>query len=318
MRTHGEEEALLRLGELLKLLDYRHITVTPATHARVNARSTSQWATDLVGVFGWSRPFQAHVIPEHVFELMQQAGIAEQCRGGWRSTLRVSALNDQLYFHSAWPTDSAEAVFFGPDTYRYVAAVSQYLSSQRPTVKRAVDIGCGTGAGAIELTLQLPQAEVHAVDINDAALQLSRINAALAGVPIQVKNSDLLRDVDGSFDLIIANPPYMIDSAARAYRHGGGLLGAGLSLDIIDASLQRLNPGGTLLLYTGSAIIEGNDLFLHAARQHLQGRCSWRYREIDPDVFGEELESGPYGDADRIAAVLLRMTMPKGPTGPAG
>src|SRR5690606_1378135 len=83
--------------------------------------------------------------------------------------------------------------------------------------------------GATELALRIPDAQVLAVDINDAALRLTRINATLAGARIQAQHSNLLADVDGTFDLIISNPPYMLDPAARAYRNGGGTLGAGLS-----------------------------------------------------------------------------------------
>ena len=304
------DQALLRLGEALQQADYHHITVTPATHARVNARSSNQWASDLTGVFGWSRPFREQAVAGQIFELMQQADIIIPWQGGWRSLLRASTLNGNLYFHSAWPTDAAEAVFFGPDTYRYIAAMVQYFCVAHPSVKRAADIGCGAGPGGIELALRFPQAEIMALDINTAALRLSRVNAALAEAAIETVNSNLLSGVEGDFDLLVANPPYLVDREARAYRHGGGSLGAGLSLDIIDTALQRLSPGGTLLLYTGSAIVDGNDLFLHAATQRLQGKCAWSYREIDPDVFGEELAGGPYSDADRIAAVLLCVTVP--------
>lgn len=313
--------ALQRLGEALQQAGYRHTTVTPASHARVNARPGNLMANDLRGVFGWSRPFRPDVLPGYVFALMQEAGIAIACDEGWRSLLRASTLNGNLYFHSAWPTDGTAAVFFGPDTYRYAAALAHYFSTrnlvqQQLQVRRAADIGCGSGVGAIELALRLPQAEIVAVDINGAALQLTRVNAEVAGVSIQTHTSDLLADVEGSFDLIVANPPYMVDRAERAYRHGGGPLGAELSLAIIDAAMERLNPGGTLLLYTGSAIVDGVDIFLRAARQRLQGNCSWNYQELDPDVFGEELETTTYALADRIAAVFLCAKMPGGTTAP--
>jgi SAM-dependent methyltransferase len=305
MMSSTTDGALLRLGEALKQQGYRHITVTPATHARVNARKSNEWAIDLNGVFGWSRPFRAGVVSMQIFELMQQAGIVVACQDGWRSTLRASTLNDHLYFHSAWPTDAADAVFFGPDTYRYVTAISQHLCSNRLPIRRVADIGCGAGPGAVELALRFPEAEVLALDINDAALSLTRINAALAGAQVQAQSSDLLADVHGDFNLIVANPPYMLDPAARAYRHGSGQLGEGLSLDIIDAALRRLRPEGTLLLYTGSAIVDGSDQFQRSAEYLLANRCVWSYREIDPDVFGEELETEPYNTADRIAAVFL-------------
>src|SRR5690606_17102876 len=194
--------ALQRLGEALQQAGYRHTTVTPASHARVNARPGNHMATDLRGVFGWSRPFRPDVLPGYIFALMQEAGIAVTCEEGWRCLLRASTLNGNLYFHSAWPTDDNAAVFFGPDTYRYAAALSQYFSTQnlalqRQQVRRAADIGCGSGAGAIELALRLPQTEVVAVDINDAALQLTRVNAEVAGVSSKARNSDLLAQGEG-------------------------------------------------------------------------------------------------------------------------
>ena len=135
---------------------------------------------------------------------------------------------------------------------------------------------------------------------------------ALGGVTFLGKpfeRSDLLRDVSGQFDLIIANPPYMLDSQQRTYRHGGGKHGAGLSLAIFDTAMERLAPGGTLLLYTGVAIFAGEDPFLNAIRLSLRDTgWDWDYQEIDPDVFGEELQKPEYAQAERIACVALRLT----------
>ena len=67
-------------------------------------------------------------------------------------------------------------------------------------------------------------------------------------------------------DPIAANPPYLLDDSQRAYRHGGGRLGEGLSVAIADLALERLAPGGTLLLYTGSAIVDGVDALAESLR----------------------------------------------------
>ena len=186
-----------------------------------------------------------------------------------------------------------------------------------PSPKRLIDIGCGSGAAAIVLARALPRAEVIAADINPRALELTAHNARIAGVPsLRTVNSDLLNDVDGAFDLIVANPPYMLDNmldgAARAYRHGGGHHGEGLALAIVRAALQRLAPGGSLLLYTGAALVRQVDQFYAAAAPLLRAAgCTWHYEELDPDVFGEELEQPGYADVERIAAVWLTVTMPK-------
>ena len=106
--------------------------------------------------------------------------------------------------------------------------------------------------------------------------------------------------------MIVANPPYLRDPLERTYRHGGGELGEQVSLDIINAAIERLAPGGTLLLYTGSAIREGQDALAAAAEAKLKDAgIDYEYVELDPDVFGEELEQLPYATVDRIAAVLL-------------
>jgi len=301
------DDALLRLARSIQAAGYRFTTPTPATHARVNARPGSAWARDLRDVFGWSRPFRPDVLPPGLFALMQEAGTAERHGDGWRSRVRLSTLHDLLFLHSAYPTAAADAVFFGPDTYRFARAIAAHLERRdAPAVRRAVDVGCGAGPGAVLLARALPDAEVLAVDINAAALRLTRVNAALAAVQVATRHSDLLRDVDGTFDLIVANPPYLVDPGTRAYRHGGGPLGAGLSLDIVGAACDRLAPGGTLLLYTGVAVVNGEDPFRVAATGQLSSAgLAWTYEEMDPDVFGEELAEDAYRTADRIAAVVL-------------
>ena len=211
--------------------------------------------------------------------------------------------------HSAYPTEAADAVFFGPDTYRFAQAIEAGLPRR---VRRAVDIGCGAGPGAVLVHKAFPDAEVYGVDINDDALALTRANAALNGARVEAVNSNLLTALPGQFDLIVANPPYLVDPSARAYRHGGGDLGAGLTLAILDAAVERLAPGGTLLLYSGAAIVNGADpLQIAAADRISETPLTWRYREMDPDVFGEELAHGAYAHADRIAAVVLTVRKPE-------
>jgi methylase of polypeptide subunit release factors len=301
------EDALLALGCALRDAGYHFTTVTPGTHARVNQRPENAEAQCLADVFGWSRPFRSSVLPLPLLDIMKQAGVLIRDNGYCRSSVRVSSLNGELFFPSAFPTTAADSVFFGPDTYRFADAVLCSLRERDRPVHRAVDIGCGAGPGGIVAAKILAGAEVFMVDINEAALRLARVNVQLAGVTnVQTRRSDLLTSLEGSFDLMAANPPYLVDPAERAYRHGGGPLGAGLSLAILDAALERLSPGGTLVLYTGAAVVSGTDPFRVAAADRLaRSGARWTYREMDPDVFGEELEAEAYRHADRIAAVVL-------------
>jgi methylase of polypeptide subunit release factors len=305
--TAVQHQALLALGAALRARKYQFTTVTPATQARVLARPSAPEHATLRDIFGWSRPFTAAAIDDELLACMRAAGVLEEQNGLLRSTVRMSTLAGEWLFHSAYPTTQADAVFFGPDTCRFVRAMEQTPAPAAEPVRRIVDIGCGSGVGAITLARRFPQAEVLAVDINDRALALADVNIHLAGVEnASAHHSNLLTQVDGLFDLIVANPPYLLDAAERAYRHGGGKLGAGLSLQIVQAAIVRLAHGGALWLYAGVAMEHGEDAFLRQATAMLEeAGLRWTYEEIDPDVFGEELETTGYAGVERIAAVWL-------------
>ena len=303
---------LSALISFLKEEKYHFVTPTPATHHRNNQRPENQEARCLTDAFGWSRPFRQSLLPGPLFELLTDSGIFVECATGWKSSVRASTLDGDLFLHSAFPTTSADSVFFGPDTYRFARAIKHNLLSQPRQLGRALDLGCGSGAGGVVVARNASCGELVLTDINDSALQMSQVNAAAAGLTnVVTVQSDLLADVDGDFDMIVANPPYLNDPLQRAYRHGGGELGSGLSCRIVQSAIDRLLPGGTLLLYTGSPIVGGVDRFLQAVEQDLAG-CDmpWSYEEVDPDVFGEELETSAYSAVDRIAAVVFTARKP--------
>ena len=76
-------------------------------------------------------------------------------------------------------------------------------------------------------------------------------------------------------------------------------------------ALARLTPGGTLILYTGAPVVAGVDKFREAIASVISDNViDVSYEEIDPDVFGEELENVAYSGVDRIAAVALVARMP--------
>ena len=303
-------QALVAIGQALISSGYRFTTVTPLTHQRVNACNEGSGKASLRDIFGWSRTFALDALAPSLRALMGEAGVLVEEGGRLRAAVRASTLGDLLYFHSAYPTIDDNAVFFGPDTYRFVAAIERALPALPAPPTRVADVGCGAGPAAISIARRYPDAEVLALDINEAALALTRVNASLAGASaVSACHSDLLGNVGGDFDLVVSNPPYLLDTKKRAYRHGGGKRGVGLSLAIVEAALARLRPGGTLLLYTGVAITAGRDEFLAEITPLLDSHCSaWRYEELDPDVFGEEVGAPGYEDIERIAAVWLHAT----------
>jgi methylase of polypeptide subunit release factors len=289
---------LIAVGEWLAELGYDFTTVTPETHRRVMARAHQ--AGSIRDVFGWSRPFTRELLPGFICDALRTAGVLDERAELLRTRVRFSSLRGRLYAHSAYPTDHEHAVFFGPDTYRFCAALAHAVTGAR----RVVDLGAGSGAGGISLAERCDQ--ITLADINPLAATYARINAHLAGCAdrVELAIGDLFEAVHGPVELVIANPPYIADAQQRLYCHGGDQLGTALSVRIVEESLARLVPGGKLVLYTGSPIQDGIDPIRRAVAPLLAHR-RWRYRELDPDVFGEELSTETYGNVERIAAVLL-------------
>ena len=128
---------------------------------------------------------------------------------------------------------------------------------------RIADIGTGSGILGVTLASELPDASVIATDLSGDALDVARENARRLGVADRVAfvETSYLDGVDGVFDLIIANPPYVKDgdkpALARDVRHepdvalfGGpdGLRDVG---GVLDAAARKLKPGGWFVMEFG-------------------------------------------------------------------
>jgi methylase of polypeptide subunit release factors len=303
----AKDNALRDLLRHLQKEDYRFVTPTPATHARVIARRDR--ARDLRDALGWSLPFERGVLDAEIVALLEAAGALDEQEGLLRSRVRVSSLDDLLLLHSAYPTTQPDAVFFGPDSYRFAAFLRTELP-QFAAPQHLVDIGAGSGIGGIVANRIFsqrqfkPGATVWMVDTNERALELAMANAASAPVcgGVLFVHGSGLAPVPETPDIVIANPPYIADAAHRAYRDGGGMHGAETSLCWAKEAAARLERGGAFLLYTGSAVIDGEHVIKAPLRDAL-ANFDISYREIDPDVFGEELEREDYADVERIAVV---------------
>jgi methylase of polypeptide subunit release factors len=293
--------ALVALGAALRAAGYRFTPPTPETHRRVNARPAARDGRSLVDVFGWSRPFGPGVLDPSLERLLREADALEPAARGWKSRVRyatLEALPNDLFVHSAWPTDNADAVFFGPDTHRFVSWLRRVVPER---VGRLVDVGCGSGAGG--LAVRDRAASVVLADVSPVAVSYAVANAALAGAEAEGVRSDVLAGVPGPIDAVISNPPYLVDAGKRLYRDGGER-GIGLAVRIATEALERLAPGGTLALYCGTPVVRGRHLLRDRLAEHLV-HVDTTWEELDPDVFGEELDRPAYSDVDRLAVLGL-------------
>jgi len=147
-----------------------------------------------------------------------------------------------------------------PETEELVELLKSEI--QNPESK-IVDVGTGSGVIALSLAAKFPEAEILAVDISEDALALARENAARLSFADRIRflKRNLLEDVEESFDLIVANLPYVStqdrhtlsrevlhDPAMAVFANGRG---DELVRELIAQAPSRLSPGGVLALEIG-------------------------------------------------------------------
>lgn len=308
------DESLLALGNWLRDRRYHFVCPSPDSHARVLERAPEREGRSLADVFGWNLPFHPDLLPACVTRWLKEAGALSRRGMRLRSGVRFSSVGAQLFVHSSYPMLDPDAVFFGPDTYRFARFVDAALAAHWPcSVRSLVDIGCGAGAGAILAARALGRRDLRRRVLRDAnprALRYAATNVDLndAG-PCEFSGGDPLEPIEDRFDLVVANVPYTIGEPVQ---HGGrdaAAPGVDLALRALSDAVAQLAPRGRILLYTGAPVVDGQDVFRRAASELLErAGLRHRYSEIDPDVFGEALDRPAYARVDRIAAIGLEVS----------
>lgn len=100
-----------------------------------------------------------------------------------------------------------------PESEQLVSTVIDFVKSSRPKSFSILDIGTGSGCIPITLALELANVKGIGIDISESALECAERNNKLRGTSIQFLLSDILNDPlpDGSFDIIVSNPPYVTE-----------------------------------------------------------------------------------------------------------
>lgn len=149
-----------------------------------------------------------------------------------------------------------------PETERLVELALQRLPTDRPL--RLLDLGTGSGAIALALAYERPQARLVAVERSAAAAAVARRNAAALGLDdrVEVREGDWFAPVAGEgFDLIASNPPYIeaddphLDQGDLRFEPRSALAAGSDGLDdlrrIAAQAPAHLHPGGWLLVEHG-------------------------------------------------------------------
>jgi release factor glutamine methyltransferase len=147
-----------------------------------------------------------------------------------------------------------------PETEQLVELVESRIENRE---LRIADVGTGSGVIALSLAAKIPEAKVLGVDVSEDALALAQENAARLNLSerVQFLKSRLLENVEGAFDLVVANLPYVSiqdrHTLSLEVLHDpevalfAGAQGDELVRELIDQARFRLRPGGLLALEIG-------------------------------------------------------------------
>ncbi len=183
-----------------------------------------------------------------------------------------------------------------PETEHVVERVLDVLSEWRgvlstppgvSTGPRLVDVGTGSGCIALALAKELPWVEIHATDVSAEALEIARANAARLNLQERVTfhQTDLLAGMEGAFDLVVSNPPYVglaeedqVQLEVRKFEPRKSVFAGHSGLEIIERLVPQafavLKPGGWLVMEMSGTIAE-------KARKLLAG---WANAQVLPDL----------------------------------
>jgi release factor glutamine methyltransferase len=132
---------------------------------------------------------------------------------------------------------------------------------------RIVDVGCGSGAIAISLALEMNN-NIFGSDISTAALEVARENAQRLSAPVELVAGDLLAAFGpGSLDAVVSNPPYVplkdlrnLQREVRDYEPPVALFGGDSGNEIyarlVEQAARVLKPGGLLGLELGFGSVD--------------------------------------------------------------
>jgi len=184
-----------------------------------------------------------------------------------------------------------------PETEHVIETVLELTKAQKsegqecpPHTVRIVDVGTGSGCIALALAHELPHAEIHAVEVSSAALEIARVNAARHQLEkrIHFREADLLAGCeDNFFDFIVSNPPYVGESEedevqleVRKFEPRGAVFAGPTGLEAIARLIPQahagLRSGGWLVTEISGTIVEG-------AKELLSG---WEAMRIVNDLQG--------------------------------
>ncbi len=171
-----------------------------------------------------------------------------------KNHIPIEYITEQVSFYSETFAIRPGVLIPRPETELLIDHTAQLIEEH--ALSHIVEIGTGSGIIAIMLAKRFPHLSVTAVDISPKAIELAKENAQSQGVAdrIEFKETSLLDNVEGTFDLLVSNPPYIANNfpldATVCHEPAnalfGGEQGDELIRSIIDLCLERRIPWLTI------------------------------------------------------------------------
>lgn len=253
---------------------------------RLSAAGIGNAAGDALALMGHVLALPRHALREALAQPLPEEAAA-RFQAAVAARLNRQPVSQILGYRDFWKHRfhvTADTLDPRPETETLVAAALDL------PWRSVLDLGTGTGAILLSLLADRPGARGLGVDLSQAALDVARGNAAALGIAAEFRRSDWFGAVEGGFDLIVSNPPYiaMDEMAAlapevRDWEPQGALTDGGDGLGayraIATGAGAHLTPGGWLAVEIGptqgaavSALFAGAGLQSMQIRRDLDGR----------------------------------------------
>ncbi|WP_205327689.1 methyltransferase [Glycomyces sp. YM15] len=239
-----------------------------------------------------------------LIEARDRARPAGEVAAGWGAQFD----GDRLLFSDQLPNTTGGRM---RDHVLGVGGASKLLmdATLRAPVGSALDLGTGCGVQALALVGHA--AAVTATDLSERAVAFAALNAVVNGMEIELLQGDLLAPVEGRrFDLVVANPPFVIATPGSGWTYrDGGREADGIAAELAGAAADLLHPGGTMQFLANWLHVTGEDWSERVAGWFPdEGLQVWvvERERLDPLDYVRtwQRDSGETHDAEQAAAWL--------------
>lgn len=259
---------------------------------------------------------EAQNITQYVFEdVFNIKNISAEVPFDAAQQTQLSAIQTRLMAHEPWQYVVGEADFYGlkfnvspsvliprPETEELVQYIKQTLKHHSNL--SILDIGTGSGCIPITLKKALPTAQISAIDISNAALQVAQQNAARHETPINFQEIDILNPQQwqqlDTYQVIVSNPPYIPTAEKNLMRKN--VLDFEPHLALFVANDDPLLFYRTIAQFAQTHLNKGGFLFFE-----INEYCSEAVQEmLKTEGFANIVIEKDFSDKDRMARCQKR------------